>query len=101
MERQPVWDLAGMCRWDYVKLPWPEKSKLLRRYRGIRINDTCSGCGKFERTWEELQEFRGIPERFHQHPFGLLLYGYVRERGERLSIQRQHREAVFGDDFKI
>lgn len=40
-----IWELAGLTIWTYRDLPWKEKVKLIRRYKGIAISEQCSECG--------------------------------------------------------
>lgn len=77
-----VWELAGLDMKTYRDLPWPEKRKLIVRYKGIGILPACWDCGKGWHQMREEEFQRTMPAELKQHEFGRLMWLYILDQGQ-------------------
>jgi hypothetical protein len=79
---ETIWDMAGMGQMEFSRLPWPEKSKLLRRHKGVGIADVCAGCGLRLHDAREQRRLASLPPQLRNHPFGLLFAEFYKDQAE-------------------
>ena len=93
MELKPVWEIVGMDWYSFRHLPWEKKKVLIRRAYGIRINDTCAGCGHRLDVMKERNRLAALPEKLRNNPYGLL-QAYFEHNAEDFTILNKYPHAV-------
>lgn len=88
------WTYAGMDQGTYSRLPWPAKRSILLRSRGVRINDTCSGCGHRLDVMAERTRRMALPDQLRRHPFGLLIQAFVEHQADDMAVRINYSHAV-------
>jgi len=86
MNRQPVWEWAGMKQWEYARLPWPKKKAILRRFNGI---------GKLRGAWHDVRHFFkwNLYERWRRPDFSLLFKAWCQHNAEDHTIVNNYPNA--------
>lgn len=84
---QYVWDLAGMDRVDYSRLPWTEQKKLLIRHKGIGIQEICETHGMRMFVCWDRERIAAMPAELRNHPMGRLIWAYRKSEAERKTIE--------------
>lgn len=99
-EIKPVWEVVGMDWQTYTHLPWEQKRLLIRQAYGIRINDTCAGCGHRLDLMAEKRRVEELAPELREHPYGLLLQAYFEHNAEDMAIHRNYPHAVLSCGHK-
>lgn len=91
---KPVWEIVGMDYYAFRALPWAQKRPLIRQAYGVRINDTCAGCGHRLDVMAERRRHEALPPELQGHPYGLLIQAYFDHNAEDMAIFRESPNAV-------
>ncbi len=89
----PVWEVVGMDYYDFKQLPWEKRRLIIRRAWGIRVNDTCAGCGHRLDLMAEKRRREELAPELRDHPYGLLIQAYFDHNAEDMAIFRNYPHA--------